>query len=108
MSSKLLSVLKKTSQRNKDLIFGYCRKHENKYNHSVYPQIVHYLCLLYTMFLKDDLEPNLGTDKLVINVIQNELICKCDDLLQSAQIIEGINEAKDGIHAWIFEIIKKV
>ena len=70
MSSQLLSALKQTDQRNKDLAFGYCRKHENKYNHSVYPQIVNFLCLLYTTFLTDELEPNPGTDESIINVIK--------------------------------------
>ena len=100
------SKIKNIHQRNKDLIFGFCRQNESKYNHQVYPKIVNYLCLMYLIFIKDEFDQSKNINTPSIQFTKNEIVGQENEESIMPHFIEGINECTHGIHKWYFKFIQ--
>ena len=101
-----LKALKQISQRNKDLVFGYCRENENQHNHPVYPLAVMSLCSLYTNAVYEQFQENNKLDKAVIEIKPDEIIGQAREDDCDFIRVEGINQADTGIHIWNIRINK--
>ena len=96
MSIKAGKLLRK---RNKHLVFGYCRENENRHNHSVYPEAIIRLFLLYTIVADDQLQENNKMDKAVILIKPYEIIVPAAGYRYPKLVsVVGINQAQNGIH----------
>ena len=100
-----LKALKQISQRNKDLVFGYCRENENQHNHRVYPLAVMSLCSLYTNAVDEQFQENNKLDKAVIEIKPYEIIGRAAEDSAFTNVY-GINQAEKGIHIWNIRINK--
>ena len=107
-----LRLLNQIDQRNKDLIFGFCKEHEKKYQHPSYPRLVHYSCLMFVIPTNDEFEHNEDLDS-VIHVEPSEIIVrqiigyKIMQYPEEEQIVQGINTAEHGVHRWRIQINEK-
>ena len=91
----LVNKLKKISQRNKDLSFGYLRENEDK-SKSNYPQLIKYLVLMYSN-AQDQFDRNAAHPSTQID--GNCIMHTEDDAYFTTYLKNVVTE---GIHQWKF------
>ena len=75
MSLKAFNLL---AQRNKFLVFGYCRENEKRHDHNVYPLAIIHLCLGYTFAVCDKFQETDEMDPAV-EVRPDEIIGRAEE-----------------------------